>query len=374
MALSWLIAGGGTGGHVTPALALGEEISRRGDAVVFVGSERGLEAKLIPDAGFELVALASKQVMGRSVLGRLLGIFGILSQVGGARRALRAHRADIVVSVGGYAAMPAAIAALLTRTPLVLVEPNAIPGRVNRLTSRFARRVFVALDAAASRLACSADRIQTSGVPLRRALIDAFEAAPAREPAAAPLGVLVFGGSQGARQINEAMIELAPRLASLPVRIFHQSGEADRERVAEAYANAGVDAEVVAFEAQMPRRYREADIAVCRAGALTVAELAMAGLPALLVPLPTAADDHQRANAMALHEAGAGRCIESRPLDTSALLGAIEQLCDAPEQLAEMSLRASALARPKAAATIVDACTQLLADGRAVSRRARAHE
>ena len=173
MALSWIIAGGGTGGHVTPALALGEVIAARGESLLFIGSDQGLEARLVPEAGFELLTLPSQQVMGRSLIGKLSGAFRILAQVGRAQAALRERNADVVVSVGGFAAMPAALAALLTRRPLVLVEPNAIPGRVNRLTARFARRVFMGFDSAARHLPRSG-KLKPVGIPLRRNLTEAF--------------------------------------------------------------------------------------------------------------------------------------------------------------------------------------------------------
>jgi UDP-N-acetylglucosamine--N-acetylmuramyl-(pentapeptide) pyrophosphoryl-undecaprenol N-acetylglucosamine transferase len=360
MALSWIVAGGGTGGHVTPALALGEQIALRGDRVLFVGSEQGLEAKLVPEAGFELITLSSRQVMGRSLIGRVAGLTTTLLQVGRARRVLREHAADIVVSVGGFAAVPAALAAVLTRTRLALVEPNAIPGRVNRLTARFASHVFLGFEAARSRLGGRPDHVVYTGVPLRAALVAAFDEAPPRKDPRTPLHLLVFGGSQGARQINEAMMELAESLARKPVRIFHQAGTADRDRVAAAYAAAGVDATVVDFERDMPSRYAWADLALCRAGALTVSELAMAALPSLLVPYPFAADDHQAANAAALAEVGAARCIPSRPFDVHELETALCELIDRPDQLAPMSEAASRLAHRDAAARIVDVCATAL--------------
>ncbi len=355
MALSWAIAGGGTGGHVTMALALGEVIRARGEKVVFIGSEAGLENRMVPAAGFELVALPSEQVMGQSLAGRLRGVLRILSLVGRARRVLNDAGADAVVSVGGFAAMPAALAAVLGRRPLFLVEPNAIPGRVNRLTARFAKRVYVGFDAAAKWLGGAGPKVVTLGIPLRSALVEAFERAPERRTPGTPIQVFVFGGSQGARQLNEAMMSLAPRLADAPVRIFHQTGAADRERVDAAYRAAGVEAEVVEFEYDMPVRYRWADVAVSRAGALTVAELAMAGLPALLVPYPFAADDHQGANARALEDAGAGACVESRPLDVDALGDRLLAFATDPTPLVAMSRAASALGRPGAAREIVAA-------------------
>lgn len=364
MALSWVVAGGGTGGHVTPALALAEQIARRGDRLLVVGSQRGLEARLVPAAGFELLALPSQQVMGRSLMGRMRGVLGVLQPLRRARAALREVRADVVVSVGGYAAMPAALAAILSRTPLALVEPNAIPGRVNRLTARFASRVFVGFDEAASRLARHAGdaRVQRTGIPVRSALVAAFRDAPPRKPPGLPIHLLVFGGSQGARQINEAMLAILPRLAPERVEIFHQTGELDFERVEKAYAATSLRAQVVRFEPDMPSRYRWADLAVCRAGALTVAELALAGLPALLVPLPSAADDHQTANARALAEAGAARCLGARPLDPDALLREIEAASARPEELARMSAAAAGLARPDAARCVVEECARMLAE------------
>ncbi len=363
MSLSWIIAGGGTGGHVFPSLALAEIIAERGDSVLFIGSEQGLEGRLVPAAGFDLLALPSAQIMGQNLLGRMAGLLRILQGVGRAAGALRSRRADIVISLGGYAAMPGVLAAILLRYPLVLIEPNAIPGRANALTARFARMLFTGF-----RTTAASPRLEQSratrhlGIPLRSELVSAFREAPARKPATSPLRIFVFGGSQGARQINEAMMEMAPELRDQPLELFHQTGEADRERVAAAYAKAGLQAEVVGFESRMPLRYRWADLAICRAGAMTVAELAMAGLPALLIPYPYAADDHQAANADVWAEAGAGHRIESRPLDGKCLRDSLLEFCEAPERLAPMAAAASALARPDAAREIVEA-SALLARG-----------
>lgn len=357
----WAVAGGGTGGHVTPALALAERIVARGDEVVLIGSPHGLETRLVPAAGFELVTLPAQQIMGRGPLARVRAVLEIVRGTIAARHALRARRIEIVLSVGGYASVPAACAAVATGIPLALVEPNAEPGRANRLAARFAKRLFVQFERAAQRLARPGDpRVATFGIPLRAELVQAFEKTPPRRAPNAPFALLVFGGSQGARQLNDVMIELAPRLDPARLRIVHQTGEADRERVADAYARAELSAEVVAFAPDMPRRYREADFALCRAGALTVAELAMAGLPALLVPYPYAADDHQSANAEALSAAGAARILPSRPLSSEDVLRELTAFCDAPEALRAMSEAASKLARPDAALRIVEACAGLL--------------
>jgi UDP-N-acetylglucosamine--N-acetylmuramyl-(pentapeptide) pyrophosphoryl-undecaprenol N-acetylglucosamine transferase len=278
--------------------------------------------------------------------------------------ALGRVRARIVVSVGGYASVPAVVAAVARRIPVALVEPNAVPGRANRAAARVANAAFAGFEATAKSLAATArGRVVVSGIPLRRALVAAFDGAGERRVPAPPYRLLVFGGSQGARQINDAMVEIAPRLDPRELEVFHQTGESDRERVAAAYARAGLAAEVVAFEPEMPRRYRWADLAVCRSGALTVAELALAGLPALLVPFPHAADDHQRANAEALASVGAARVLDSRPLDAAGLARALREAFEKPAELVAMGRAAARTARPDAAERIVEECAALLGGG-----------
>ncbi len=362
----WIVAGGGTGGHVTLALALAERIAARGDEVLLLGAARGLEARLVPEAGFELVTLPVRPLMGTSRAARLVAVAAIARACLTAARVLHRTRADFVVSVGGYASVPAVLAAALLRVPIALVEPNAIPGRANRAAARLARRIFVQFDAAADVFAgtVGAERVRTPGIPLRTRLVEAFARQDAHRTPTPPFRLLVFGGSQGAHQINQAMIEAAPSLDPARLEVFHQTGEADREAVAGAYAAAGLRAEVVAFEPDMPSRYRWADFALSRAGALTVAELAMAALPALLVPYPYAADDHQRANAEALAVAGTARVLDSRPLASSEVLAAIGSLLEKPAELQEMSARAAKLARPDAAERIVEQCAALLDGGR----------
>jgi UDP-N-acetylglucosamine--N-acetylmuramyl-(pentapeptide) pyrophosphoryl-undecaprenol N-acetylglucosamine transferase len=345
------------------ALAVGEALAAGGAEVLFVGTERGLERRLVPEAGFALATLPGGQVMGASLLGRAraLGRLGL-----GAARALgllRRFRPDAVVSVGGYAAVPAVLAARVQRTPVALVEPNAIPGRTNRATGRFARRVFLAFEAARAAFprAAARDDVRVVGVPLRRALVASFAGAAERREPKTPLRLLVVGGSQGARQLNDALVDALPRLDPGTLEIEHQTGEADRARVAEAYARGGVRADVFAFDAELPERYRRADLALCRAGAITVAELALAGLPALLVPYPYAADDHQTANARALAEAGAARLLDPGGFDGAVLAENLAELAAEPARLLEMGRRARGLARP-------DAAEQIATDVRAWAR------
>jgi UDP-N-acetylglucosamine--N-acetylmuramyl-(pentapeptide) pyrophosphoryl-undecaprenol N-acetylglucosamine transferase len=345
------------------ALALGEEIARRGEDVLFVGSARGLEAKLVPQAGFELVQLPAQPLLGQKLFARAAGAAALAGATAQAVSLLGARKIDVVLSVGGYAAAPAAAAAVLRRVPLALVEPNAIPGRTNRAMARFAAHVFTAFEAAQAPFVATrgAARVSSPGAPLRRALLDAFASAPPRRTPAPPHRLLVVGGSQGARQLNEGMLEAIQSLNSARLEIFHQTGAADRERVAAGYAKAGFRATVVDFEPALPARYAWADFGVCRAGALTVAELALAGLPSLLVPYPHAADDHQRANARALADRGAARVLDPSGFDGKGLADAIASLLDAPDALRKMGDAARSLARPDAAAVIVDATRRLVA-------------
>ena len=359
--IRWAIAGGGTGGHVTMALALAEEIAAAGEVVLFVGSERGLEAKLVRPAGFELVTLPVRPYAGRGPIAKLTALFAFAAATLSALGLLRRRRIDVVLSVGGYAAAPAAAAAIALRRPLAIVEPNAVPGRTNRGMARFARRVFTAFAAAESAFAGRAP-VETTGAPLRRALLDAFAAAAARREPAPPFRLLIVGGSQGARQLNDAMVEALPALDPTRLEVFHQTGPADRERIAEAYRRAGFRAEVVDFEPALPARYQWADVALCRAGALTVAELALAGLPSLLVPYPHAADDHQRANARALEASGAGRLLDPADFDGKQLASALGSLLEQPDTLLEMGRRARELARPQAARQIVGTCRAWVAE------------
>jgi len=360
--LRWVLAGGGTGGHVMPALALAERLRDAEEPVLFIGARRGLETRLVPEAGFELVALDARPLIGQSLFGRVRNLLALGRATLAARRAIRAFRADLVISVGGYAAVPAALAARLTRVPLALLEANAVPGLANRAVARFAARIFVGFEAAATRLGRGAGdpRVQTTGLPLRRSLLAAFAGASAPREPAPPLRLFVFGGSQGARQINDALVALLPRLDPKRLSIVHQTGEADRERVARAYEKAGFRAEVVAFERDMAARYRWADLVVCRAGALTVAELGLAGRAAILVPLAHVGGGEQVANARVLEACDAARVLDARGDVTEALGQALESLLDAPERLAAMGERAASTARRDAAERILEACRELV--------------
>jgi UDP-N-acetylglucosamine--N-acetylmuramyl-(pentapeptide) pyrophosphoryl-undecaprenol N-acetylglucosamine transferase len=381
MSHRWIIAGGGTGGHVTPALALGEVLRDAGERVLFMGTSRGLETRLVPDSGFELLSLDSRPIVGRGVLEQVRALFALFGATFRARRAIREFAADLVISVGGYASAPAALAALLTGTPMVLVNTDATPGFANRMLARFARRIFVGFEGTRSALAASTgeERIRVAGVPLRKSLVSEFceprsrasrpesSGDPAEPGATDPsqesaTHLFIFGGSQGARQINEAMIHALPKLDPTRIRIVHQTGEADLDRVEAAYAEASFEAEVVAFERDMPSRYRWADLVLCRAGAISIAELALAGRASLLVPLAHVGGGEQFANARELEKIGAARVLDSRALTVDGLVGALEALLCDPSQLRRMGENAAQLARPEASDRIIEECRSLLAE------------
>ncbi len=382
MSYRWIIAGGGTGGHVTPALALGEVLREAGERVRFIGTRRGLETRLVPDSGFELLALDARPIIGRGIFEQIRAIFALLGATFRAGRGLREFGADLVISVGGYASVPTALAALLTRTPMVLVNTDATLGAANRMLARFARRIFVGFEGTREALAPSAreERIRVVGVPLRKSLISEFRdpdsqvprpesdgglAEPRRgEAGAAPIGpahLFIFGGSQGARQINEVMLEALSKRDPARIQIVHQTGEADRDRVEAAYAETALQAEVIAFERDMPSRYRWAHLVLCRAGAISVAELALAGRASLLVPLAHVGGGEQFANARELEKAGAARVLDSRALTVDRLVEELEALLRDPSQLRRMGENASKLARPEASDRIIEECRSLLA-------------
>lgn len=359
--MTWILAGGGTGGHVTPALALGEVLRAQGEAPLFVGTERGIETKLVPGAGFELVTLDARPLIGRSVKDKLVALWALLRATVQARKLLRARAARVVVSVGGYASAPAALAGVWLRVPTVLVNTDAVPGAANRLLARFADRIFVGFEGAA-RAFDRPGKVEVTGVPLRTALREAFAAAaePTRDDPRAHL--FIFGGSQGARQINEAMKAALPSLDPARLHVVHQTGEADREGVEAAYREAGFDAHVTAFEHDMPGRYREADLVVCRAGAISVAELALAGRAALLVPLAHVGGGEQAANAHELEAAGAARVLSGAGLSETRFAETLAALLADRPVLRAMAKAAAGLARPDAAEEIVRRTRALLED------------
>ena len=358
--LSVVIAGGGTGGHLYPGIAVARELLRRvPDAqVTFAGTARGIESRVIPREGFALDLLRSAGLKGTSLMARARGF--VLLPLGGvdAWRILSRRRPDLVLGVGGYSSGPVVMTAALRGMPTMLLEQNAVPGLTNRLLARVVDAAAVTFE---STVSFFGRRAFVAGNPIRQEFL-----AAADEPA--PRGgaprVLIFGGSQGAHAINMAMVEAAPRLAGGHLAVTHQTGERDLESVRAAYRQAGVDARVEPFLYEMDREMKAADVVICRAGATTIAELTAAARAAVLIPLPTATDDHQRRNAEVLVRAGAADMIEQKDLTGAAIAERIDALVADTGRRQRMAAAARALARPAAARVIVDRALELAGRGR----------
>src|SRR5262245_22957003 len=356
MALRVVIAGGGTGGHLYPGIAVARELlARRPDArISFAGTARGIEARVIPREGFELDLIRSAGLKGKSIVDRARGALLVPIGLAGAMRIVSTRKPDLVIGVGGYSSGPVVLAAALRGVPTMLLEQNAVPGLTNRLLARVVRAAAVTFDATSEFFGSKAI---VSGNPVRP---EFFHEESAQHDDAT-VRVLVFGGSQGAHAINVAMVEAASRLAAGPshLRLVHQTGERDVEMVRAGYRDAGLQAEVEPFLFDMGKRLADADVVVSRAGATTLAELTASGKAAILIPLPTAADDHQRRNAEALAAKGAADVLLQRDLTGDALANRIVTLANDPGRRRQMSAAARALAKPDAAKVIVDRALEL---------------
>jgi UDP-N-acetylglucosamine--N-acetylmuramyl-(pentapeptide) pyrophosphoryl-undecaprenol N-acetylglucosamine transferase len=357
-----VIAGGGTGGHLYPGIAVARELlARLPDAQVsFAGTRRGIEARVLPREGFALDFLRSAGLKGKGIADRLRGAGLVPLGFFDAWRIVSRRRPHLVIGVGGYSSGPVVLAAALRGIATMVLEQNAVPGLTNRLLAKVVRAAALTFEESQSFFGAKAF---VSGNPVRPEFLGRAAQAKDSEASdgASGVGVLVFGGSQGAHAINVAMVEAAPQLAAggAHLRITHQTGERDVELVKTAYQRAGLDALVEPFLYDMGRRLGDADLIVCRAGATTLAELTAAGKPALLIPLPTATDDHQRRNAEALAAAGAAEVLLQPDATGARLAGRILSLAADRERRARMSAAARRLARPDAAKVIVDRAMEL---------------
>jgi UDP-N-acetylglucosamine--N-acetylmuramyl-(pentapeptide) pyrophosphoryl-undecaprenol N-acetylglucosamine transferase len=360
-----MIAGGGTGGHLFPGIAVAEEFLARDPAneVLFVGTEHGVEAKLLPKLGYRLELIAAAGVRGKSFIGQLKGLAGFLYGYSQSRRILKEFRPDLVLGVGGYASAPLVLAARGLLIPRFVHEQNAIPGMTNKLLSRIAEQAFISLEE--SRKFFPKDTTLLTGNPLRRQILDEVAADWSQEREKESLHLLVFGGSLGAHSINMTMAGAAPLLEKLGTAftITHQTGEKDFEEVSGAYRSAGVEAKVVPFIDNMAAEYRAADLVICRAGATTIAEVTACGKPCIFIPFPHAVDDHQRKNAEALLKCSAGFMLLERELSPESLVKQIEELVGSPELLRETGENARSIARLDAAETIVDEMLKAVSAG-----------
>jgi UDP-N-acetylglucosamine--N-acetylmuramyl-(pentapeptide) pyrophosphoryl-undecaprenol N-acetylglucosamine transferase len=357
-----LIAGGGTGGHLYPGIALAREIkSREPNAeIVFVGTARGVEAAVVPLEGFPLETIRVTGLKDKARLQLVRGYLVLPLAAVDAWRVISRYQPDVVVGVGGFASGPVLMTASLRGYPTMLLEQNALPGITNRLLARFVRAAAVTFE---ETLTFFPGAGFVTGNPVRpefftRSDKEANDTLSSPQDAAR---VLIFGGSQGAHAINVAMVEAAARLAATGARlaITHQTGQRDVELVRDAYRRAGLEARVEAFLYEMDREMKNADLVISRAGATTLSELAAAGRPAVLVPLPTAADDHQRKNAEVIARAGGAEVIEERELTGERIAAVVTELAADPQRRWAMSAAMRTFARPDAAAQIADRVFEL---------------
>jgi len=358
-----VIAGGGTGGHLYPGIAVARELlARRPDAQVsFAGTARGIESRVIPREGFALDVIRSGGIKGKSVADRARGASLLPASLVDAWRIVSTRRPDLVIGVGGYSSGPVVLVAALRRVPTMLLEQNAVPGLTNRLLARFVGAAGVTYE---STTAFFGAKAFVSGNPVRPEFLATAGSSSESgvDEHASITRVLVFGGSQGAHAINVAMVEAAAELAAGRPRVHltHQTGERDVEMVRGAYREAGLQAIVEPFLYDMGNQLRQADLIVSRAGATTLAELTAAAKPAILVPLPTATDDHQRKNAEALAATGAADLLLQSEMTGSVLAQRILALAADRAARARMSLAARAMAKPDAARVIVDRALELV--------------
>ncbi|SNR75139.1 UDP-N-acetylglucosamine-N-acetylmuramylpentapeptide N-acetylglucosamine transferase [Humidesulfovibrio mexicanus] len=351
-----VVTTGGTGGHIFPALCVAAEVKRRAPkaAVLFLGAS-GPEGRLAAKAGLDFAALPASGVLGRGVKG-VLSLFGVARGIALAARQLRRFRPETVIGFGGYAGFCPVLAAALLRIPCAVHEQNSVPGVTNRVLAKVAGRVFVSFDD--KRGLFPALKVTRTGNPVRADIAEAK-----RPEATNRRNLLVLGGSQGAKPLNDAVLEALPLLQAAGVNLLHQTGAADEARIREAYAKAGADPSCAhGFIEGMAQAYAWADLVLCRAGASTIFELAATGAPSILVPFPQAAHDHQRVNAEHLADLGAAVLLDQKKLSARTLADMAAGLLDDAARLASMGRAARTFARPDAASRIVDGLEELCAE------------
>jgi len=358
-----VIAGGGTGGHLFPGVALAHEFQRQrpGAGILFVGTSRGLETKIIPREGFDLRLIPIGGWVGQEGWRKIKTLLQLPAGLWRSWRILREVRPDLVIGVGGYASGPVVAMAVVMRLARVLVEPNAVPGLTNRLFGSWVNRIYLSFEETQhwfkGRAAPGAIRV--FGNPVRRDILSAGDRPPEKSRIAT---LLVMGGSQGSRALNRVMMDALTGLDAWKtrIRIIHQSGEKDAGWLQEGYTERGFYAVVTPFLSPVSEAYRAADLVVCRSGATTVAELTACGRPAILIPFPFATHGHQEKNARALAGAGAAELILERDLTGERMATAITSLLAEPGRLDQMAERSRRLGRPDAAEKIVADCLQLI--------------
>ena len=363
-ALRIVIAGGGTGGHLFPGIAIAREFMARNSAtrVNFVSSGNPLEKAVLSKAGFDLESIQVAGIKGRGIWNQITSVLKIPGAILTAMGVLRRFSPHMVVGLGSYSAGPVVIGAWLMRIPIAIHEQNILPGITNRILARFADRIFISFENTQSRL--NPAKVSWTGNPVRQELLEAADStddAAVNAPGQKRFTVLIIGGSQGAHRINLVMTEALEHLQNAErLHFVHQTGQTDEKTVADAYRQKSVSATAQAFFDNMAEQYRQADLIICRAGATTVAEITALGKAAIFIPFPYAADDHQTLNAADLVNDGAAELIPERELDAQLLSSKINHYLDHPEALEQMAARARRHGKPGAAKNIVDDCYLLL--------------
>lgn len=348
-----IFAAGGTGGHIYPAIAVAKEVLRRdaNSTIRFVGTAKGLETKLVPQNGFELSTIDSAGLKSVGLVGQLKGLLILPKSFLQARKLLKEFQPDVVVGAGGYVTGPVLLMASFLKIPTLVMDSNALPGFTNRQLARFVDKAALTFEES---LKFFPNKGVVTGNPVRK---EFFEVQPKARKAKTNL--LIFGGSQGARAINLAMVDALQHLPKDKLNIVHQTGELDFEKIEQGYKDANWKADIRRYISDIVSEFAKADLVICRAGATTCAELAAAGKVGIMIPLPTAADDHQRKNAEALQNAGAAKMILQTDLTGESLAKEIESLINAPEKITKMENSARKLAKKDAAELAVNIIEEL---------------
>lgn len=351
-----IIAGGGTGGHVFPAISIAEEILERngGNEVLFVGTEQGIEKRILPEKGYRVELIKSKGIVGKSFFQKVTAVISILGAMLSSLRILRDFRPDAVIGVGGYASGPTLLCASMSSIPTAVCEQNSVPGLANRILSRFVGKIFITFEESKEHL--PAEKTVLTGNPIRRDL--ARGAAEKKPRQSTPRNVFVLGGSQGARKLNE-IVPLSLGKLGEQVNVTHQTGETQIESVRETYRQLGISAEVFGFTDNMSRIYEKTDLAICRAGSGTLSEITAFGIPSILVPIASSTHDHQLKNARVLESNAAAVVVEEKELSVEGLRAVMEKTLE-QTTLGRMAENSKKLARPHAAQEIVNEIERII--------------
>lgn len=353
-----MIFAGGTGGHVFPALAVAKQIEMQSVPIIWVGTKRGIEARVVPNAGYKIEWIAVNGLRGKGLVTYIFAPFKLALASLQVMWLLIKHRPCAVLGMGGFVAGPGGIISALFRRPLIIHEQNAIAGLTNRLLAPFAKRILTGFPSTFVR-----KNVEVLGNPVRAEISNLQRQHAIAEPASRPLRILIFGGSLGAQALNEivpaALAQVMDKLADdKQPEVWHQTGEHKHQFTVENYASNKVNSRVDAFIEDMQEAYAWADLVICRAGAITVAELSVAGLGAILVPYPYAVDDHQTANAGALVNAGAAMMIAEKDLSPNKLAKVLQELLANRSKLRSFAEATSAFAKPQAARDVANVCVQ----------------